>query len=222
MPQEVMQERVRIPGPRQALEGELAYPADRAVACALVVAPHPHMGGTMANNVVAALADDLAQAGLVTLRFNYGPQVDVAASMAAFWATGHAPEDAAMLAEARAATQWLLGQFHLPWFALGYSFGAFAAMHTLDLHPRGAVLISPTLAKHDYAATLRRDVPLLVIYSDNDFATPLAVTEQWVAGLAAPVTRLCLSGADHFFRHVEPQVCAACRRFTSDLLGAGQ
>jgi alpha/beta superfamily hydrolase len=218
MTREIMQERVRIPGPRQTLEGELAYPMDRAAASVLIVAPHPHMGGTMTNNLVAALADDLAQAGLITLRFNFGAAVDVAASMATFWATGHAPEDGDLLAEARAAAHWLVAQFPLPWLVVGYSFGAFAASQLLDLHPRGAVFVSPTLTKHDYEPATRAQPPLLVIYSDNDFATPQSVTEQWLGRCSATTSRLCIAGADHFFRDVEPQVCEACRRFAHGLL----
>ena len=68
---DIMQERVWIDGPRR-LAGELAYPmGDDPVGAALLVNPHPYMGGSMHNNVIAHLHAALATAALVTLRFDY-------------------------------------------------------------------------------------------------------------------------------------------------------
>jgi alpha/beta superfamily hydrolase len=136
--------------------------------------------------------------------------------MAEFWRTGHAPEDAGMLGDARAALRWARSQAPgLPVVLVGYSFGAAAAVRLLNEDAvAGAVLIAPTLRQHDYSpAAARTTPPLLVIYSDNDFATPLGVTETWLATVDAQSR--CIPGGDHFFLGRERDVAGACTVFAS-------
>ena len=99
----VVAESVRFPAGGFLLEGELTYPEESVpLAGAVVAGPHPLLGGTMHNNVVAALTRDLAHRGLATLRFNYrgtgqseGPPVDVVSRLAEFWKTSHISEESA-------------------------------------------------------------------------------------------------------------------------------
>ena len=191
---------------RGAFYAERAYPADAEPAGAVaIVPPHPHMGGTMNNNLVAALAAALATTR-ITLRFDYSAVVGTPASLAAFWATGHAPEDPSLIDDASAAIGQLRDLAGVEPAVVGYSFGAFAAWR-LDLDGPLA-LVSPTLTRHEFAG---RRSPLLVVYSDDDFATPREVSEQFckVHGCEAQL----VSGGQHFYRGHEATVADRLERF---------
>ena len=194
----VERERVSISAPGRTLSGELAYPADREPAGAvLLVPPHPHMGGTMENNIIRELARLLADRYL-TLRFDYASRPhDLVRSLAAFWATSRAPDEPELIEDAAAALAFLRDAGGSDVKRIGYSFGAFAASQLERVGP--LVLISPTLAQHELDLG---DARALVIYSDNDFATPASITEHWCDERALP--RHCHAGADHFFTGCEP------------------
>ena len=242
-------ERLRIPGPAGALSAELVYPSsDPASHLVVILNPHPLMGGTMQNNLVAALATHLAgepgdacgasgPSAAATLRFDYrgvgeseGERADVESSMAQFWQSGTAPQDDGLIADASAVLRWAGRSIGLPTAMVGYSFGAYAAVRALAERGGGVndaplagplVLISPTLRQHPFAALELLRLPLLVIYSDDDFATPRDVTERWLAALPFPPQSLCVEGGQHFFKGREPRVAGACAAFVRSILAAG-
>ena len=198
----IIRERLRVGG----FDAELAYPADVEPSGAVaIVPPHPHMGGTMNNNLVAALAGLLATTR-ITLRFNYSTAVDAPASLAAFWATGHAPEDPRLIDDASAAIGTLRVLTGVEPAVVGYSFGAFAAW-TLD-YAGPLVLVSPTLTRHDFAG---RRSPMLVVYSDNDFATPRDASERFCDAQACD--RQLVPGGQHFYRGSEAFLADRIERF---------
>jgi alpha/beta superfamily hydrolase len=212
-------ELVRIPVENGTLAAELAYPDDRPAFAAVIVNPHPHMGGSMQNNLVTALAERLAETG-VTLRFDYrgvgesdGTRLDLADSLGQFWRTGNAPEDPLMVEDARAAIRWLGSNIDAPLIAIGYSFGAYAAVRALDDDPAALILVSPTITQHDFKSLDARQMPTLVIFSDNDFATPAVRTWAWASQLPFPVLLKCCAGAEHFFRGQETSVSDCCAAF---------
>jgi uncharacterized protein len=230
-------ERVCIPGGAGRLDGELCYPEGGEVTyIALMLNPHPHMGGSMRNKLIERLTADLAGGGdrpdnsvaptAATFRFDYrgvgaseGAAADVIASMAQFWRTGHAPEDEGMHDDAAATLAWIREQFpDLPLLLVGYSFGAAAACRLLPSRKvDGAILIAPTLCQHDFSAASRSTAPpLLVVYSDNDFATPREALETWLETIDA--SRCCVPGGDHFFRGREREVSRACEEFARRVL----
>lgn len=221
----ILQERVRFAGSLGRLAGELAYPWSQPQAAALIVNPHPYMGGHMDNNVVAALAAGLARAGLATLRFDYagvgessGPAVDLVAGMAEFWSTGRSPMDRAMSEDVASAAKWLRANAPLPLVLVGYSFGAHAAQAALADHVAAVVLVSPTVVHHDLFVLAALTLPRLVIYSDKDFSTPRQRTEAWLAAMTPPVVARCIRGANHFFKGRETELVGICRRFLSEHL----
>ena len=198
----IVRERVRF----GAIDAELAYPADAEPAGAVaIVPPHPHMGGTMDNNLVTALAASLATTR-ISLRFNYSAAADAPASLAAFWSTGHAPEDPRLIDDASIAISQLRNIAGVEPAVVGYSFGAFAAW-SLDLAGPLA-LISPTLTRHDFAG---RRSPMLVVYSDDDFATPRDVSERFCK--AQRCQRHLVPGGQHFYRGSEAVVADRIERF---------
>lgn len=231
MRENVVKERVHLPGSAGALAGELAYPTDDPRFACVMCNPHPHMGGSVENPVIAAAASAVAEAGGVSLRFDYGgvgssegPRVDVAGAMAEFWATGRTPQDQAMLEDGLSALRWLARTTAgLPITIAGYSFGAHVAARCLGRHPAAAVaMISPTLLQHDFSPLHELPhTPLLVVYSDDDFATPAAITEQFIASVGSRATAHCIAGGQHFFRGRESLVGELLAQFLSESVIAG-
>jgi len=226
---EISREHVTLAGHDGVLAGELAYPGQGDPGfSALVLGPHPYMGGTMENPLVVALTEGLAQAGGAALRFDFGGSgrsqgrpIDVAKSMAAFWATGRAPEDDARLADAEDALAWLAEVGPRPRFVVGYSFGAAAAWR-LALRRRseidGLALLSPTLTRHAFPAPDTAETPpTLVVHSARDFCTPGDVLVEW-AERQGPAVHVVWHDDDHFFRGAE---AAVAREVAEFLTGSG-
>lgn len=222
----ITRERIRIPVAELSLAAELAYPEREPKFASVLVNPHPHMGGSMENNLITMLAAKLASGG-VTLRFDYrgvgesdGTRLNLAESLGQFWRTGHAPEDPLMIDDARAAIRWIGADIPRALVVIGYSFGAYAAVQAIGQAPAALVLISPTITQHDFSrlVALPCAVPTLLIYSDNDFATPPERTRQWAARLPFPVVERCYSGAEHFLRGREADVAACCGEFIASTL----
>lgn len=223
----ITRETVRIVDPCGRLRAELAYPSDGDPRFgALVIGPHPYMGGTMHNALVAALSEQVALADGVSLRFDFGgtgesdgPPIDIAASLAHFWETGHAPEDGARYENAASAFDYLLTLGCRPIALVGYSFGAAAAWRLW--RARGdcvsaLALISPTLARHEFEQPgAACPVRVLVLHSTDDFCTPHAQVAGWVATLPLAVTYQCREGGNHFFRGAERLVARDVAQFVA-------
>jgi alpha/beta superfamily hydrolase len=215
-------ERVTINGPAGALVGELDYPAsDPASYLAVIANPHPLMGGTMENNVVVALAESLPRDGCATLRFDYGgvglsggDLGDVEAAMAQFWQTGTAPQDEGLIDDLHAVVRWARRNVLLPIVLVGYSFGAYAAARVAaSADIARVVLVAPTLSQHAFPDADSARPSMLVVFGDDDFATPRERTQAWIGTRAFPPQWRCVAGGDHFFRRREAEVCEACAAF---------
>jgi alpha/beta superfamily hydrolase len=212
-------ERVWIDGPRGKLCGELSYGEGVARGAAVVIPPHPYMGGRMELPLIREIAEALASREIVTLRFDYGgvgksegPPVKIGPAMQQFWATGVAPEDPAFIEEARAAKGWLTRAAECDPALVGYSFGSYAATR-LGGAPPALVMIAPTVARHDYSHFGNEHTPTLVVYGGGDFATTDADLQRWSARLAAHTQLRHVPGGDHFFRGAETEVAQACAQF---------
>ena len=220
----IVVENLRFASGAYRLHGELAYPeAERPRGAAVLAGPHPLLGGNMHNNVVRALGDGLAAQGLLTLRFDYrgvgrstGPAVDVAEHLARFWETSHVPDEMDLAQDVQAAVACVRGLAGpgLPLALLGYSFGCALLPHVRVPGARSAlVLIAPTVGKHAYDAYAAVPGPLLVIASEDDFATDAGQLRRWFDTLPEP-RRLVLRRFDnHFFRGHEPWLAEAVFEF---------
>lgn len=215
-------EDVRFPAGPHLLHGELAYPeAGRAPGALVFAGPHPLLGGNMRNNVVRSLADGLARRGLLTLRFDYrgvgrsqGPNVDVGKHMAEFWRTSHAPGEMDFWQDVQGAVEFAQETAPgLPVTLVGYSFGCALLPRVRPREPATLVLVAPTVAKHDFESFRAVTRPLLVVASEDDFATDAQQLEDWFGTLAMPrqlVRRRC---DNHFFRGHEGWLTDTIFRF---------
>jgi alpha/beta superfamily hydrolase len=192
------------------LEAALAYSEAGAAKGAVVLAgPHPCLGGNLDNNVVRGLANGLAERQWVTLRFNYrgvgrshGPVVDVARHLALFWQTSHVPHEMDLGEDVQAAVDFIREiDGKLPLALIGYSFGCalLPPVHP-NTKPLGIVLIAPTVTKHAYDSYPSINTPLLVIASEDDFATPAADLDAWFDSLSMPRRLVRERFDNHFFR----------------------
>lgn len=218
-------ESVFIVGPRGRLAGELCYTDARAAAGVVIANPHPLMGGAINNNVVQRLALDLPAHGYATLRFDYGgvggsggDPVDVAENMRTFWESGTTAADPRMCEEARCAASWLGAQLGLPILGVGYSFGAYALTRSAGDTLAALAVISPTVTRHNFAPLNRTDIPVLAIYSDDDFATPAETTREWLNSLGPRAAGHLLVGGEHFYRGRENRVVELCAAFFNQAL----
>jgi alpha/beta superfamily hydrolase len=181
-------ETLSVPGPRGPLAGRLDGPDGPPAGAALILNPHPLMGGRMDHPLLAAVVEALVGRDIACLRFDYagtgesgGTAVDVGASMADFWRTGTAPEDPALIEDARAADAMLADIVSGPRILVGYSFGAVAAIElAADRPTRGLGLICPTTARHQLA-DVPPGVPVEIVHGAGDFAADDRVLDAWVA-----------------------------------------
>lgn len=218
-------ERVWIDGPRGTLCGELLYGDCASTGAALVIPPHPYMGGRMELPLITAVAAALASRDIVTLRFDYGgvgksegPPVQIGPAMQQFWATGAAPEDPVFIDEARSALEWLSRAAACDPALVGYSFGAYAATRLARSSPPALVMVAPTVARHDYSDFSNERTPTLVIYGDGDFATSDEALKKWSDRLAGHTMLKRIASGDHFFRGAEGQVADLCAAFLQSTL----
>ncbi|MCX5689016.1 MAG: hypothetical protein NTV94_04385 [Planctomycetota bacterium] len=217
------QEIVNIDGPQGRLSAELSYGSGRQCAAALLLSPHPYMGGRMKLPLMDRLADQFAQANITSLRFDYGgvglgqgPPIRIGPAMQQFWSTGSAPDDPVHIAEGACAKQWLQAHCGGPMMLVGYSFGAYVATRLCDQNVASLVMIAPTIARHDYSGLCNSGIPTLIVYGDGDFATSQDELTSWADRLPGRATLLHVSAGDHFFRGQEEDVARRCREFIEE------
>lgn len=217
---DTLAERVWIDGPAGRLAGELSYSSGKLRSSALLIPPHPYMGGRMKLPLLTRLVEALAARDIASLRFDYagvgnseGPPVQIGPAMQQFWSTGHAPEDPGRSLEAAAALSWLRANVAPTSALVGYSFGAAIAAGLLDDAINAVVLIAPTVHHHDYTAFRNDETPTMIAYGDGDFATRDDEVRAWAASLRGPTLVRHFQAGDHFFRGIEGQVAGAVADF---------
>jgi uncharacterized protein len=163
------------------LVGDLALPAE-PVGAAVICHPHPQYGGNRFNNVVSALFDALAVAGIAALRFDFRSPF-----------TGGDGERLDALGALDTLATDVPG---VPLVAIGYSFGAMVALGLRDARVSSLVLVAAPLAMApDIAAPTVRT---LVLTPAHDQFSPPSATGPIVAGwTSAPVDHRTIEMADH-------------------------
>lgn len=152
-----------IPASHGQLEAILKEPKGEAKGVALVCHPHPLGGGTMHNKVVFRAAAGLADAGLITLRFNFR---GVGAS------TGQHEEIEGGREDVRDALDYLSSNYPDHEITLaGFSFGSRTGMEVGMSDDRVVRLISigtPVDKYGDYEFLTAVRKPILFVHGDQD------------------------------------------------------
>ena len=156
---------------------DLDLPSD-ASAVAVLLHPHPDMGGNRHNHVVGALYKGLPAAGVGVVRFDFtSSDLSVAAA-----------ETVATID--RVATD-------VPTVLVGYSFGAMVAMLVPDERLAGWFLVAPVVDRVTGSRLPDDPRPKAIAMAEHDvFASP-AMVEETTAGWGN-TERHFLAGADHF------------------------
>jgi alpha/beta superfamily hydrolase len=198
-----------------SLEAEVRVPAEPKAA-AVVCHPHPLYGGNMANNVVAALFDELSVRGAITCRFNFR---GVGRSDGGH--DGGRKERLDIEAAVEAMTE-RLGASNQPLLLAGYSFGADTALTVADAAVSGWLAVAPPLRVvpiDDMAAGPDARPKRLATGVGDEFRGPAdarAATAHWTNCTVTDV-----AGADHFFSVGLDTVRSVAAALLDDLMAAG-
>lgn len=213
------EELVSIPCGEVYLEGVLAYPGQLdATNGVLLLGPHPHLGGTMDNNVVRYIAQHAAADGAVTLRFNYrgigGSGIALPPETSIFDYYEDIEQNRrydVILSEAIAASDWFMRTLRgLPIVLAGYSLGAVIAyMLAESLSATTVVAISPPVRMVHLGSHVRRCASGVVVGGDPDFAFDAPQCRTQLERLDSNAEVVTLAGCDHFFRKHEGRVYEA-------------
>lgn len=192
---------VRIPGEFE-LEGLLAQGS--AEAGLVITHPHPLYGGSMQNNVVAALARAGQELGLTTLRFNFR---GVGGSSGRFGDAIGERDDLL------AAIDYLLSLGLSRVLIGGYSFGTVVASQTGygDRPLDKPLWVAPPVGMMEIDPGLVELKPGLIIRGINDAFCPDHAFERLLSGLG-PV-RVENLRTDHFFGGSEGELIRLAKDF---------
>ena len=138
-------------------------------AAAVICHPHPLYGGSMDNNVVAALQKTLRNGGWGTLRFNFR---GVGGS------TGQHRGAQADTDDLLCVFAYLQQQGSTAVHLAGYSYGAWIGLRAIKvgLEPDTAILVSPPLDFLDFRGLHPPSCPCLITLGDqDDFCTVASV-----------------------------------------------
>jgi len=187
----VSSQTVMVPGPAGTLEAAVDSVGAAPSAVAVICHPHPLEQGTMQNKVVTTLARAFAHLGAFSVRFNFR---GVGASQGAY------SEGIGERADALAVAAWCRARWpRLRLYLGGFSFGAAVALTSAaEAQPFGLVTVAPPVEKLP-ATFVPPSCPWLLVHGTADDVVPVAPTEAWVAGLAAPPRLVLLDGVGHFF-----------------------
>ena len=202
-------ERVTFPSGSLLLEGVLNYQEDKACRNALILfSPHPKLGGDMDNNVIKGIGENLAEAGLVTLRFNYrgigrSESSSPGVSLYDFWDGLDKNSDyREIIQDGFAAFRFTKGLAGIKKvFMVGYSFGAKIMEEVAaETDTEAVAAISLPLRFHDFSKFANLSAKKLLIWGEKDFTASEAEIAMFVKIVRPPQEMVMIKNQDHFFR----------------------
>ena len=207
--------RLEFPSGELSLEGVLQVPEGAGAFPAVVVChPHPLYGGSMDNNVVNSLCGALAQASIISFKFNFrgvgasrgrygggtGEQEDVSAAISLI--SGRAEADSERIG------------------LVGYSAGAGFAFPVAvgDVRIKAVAAVSPPLSMFAFDSLKDCLKPKLLISGSMDDFTPASRFLQICQNLPEPKECLSIEGADHFWWGYESDLAGKVAAFFAKAL----
>jgi alpha/beta superfamily hydrolase len=188
------------------LEGILHQPVSAPFPAAVVCHPHPLYGGDMNNNVVVAVCQALADAGIAALRFNFR---GVGRSEGKYGdGVGERADAAAALTYLRQLAQVEQHKVGI----IGYSFGATVALIAADERVPAAAAIS-TPAFDQGLPDLAIRCPTLFISGERDEIAPAASLSTLAHTIGPECQVVVIRGADHFWWGYEEELAGVVAQF---------
>jgi alpha/beta superfamily hydrolase len=191
---------VIFPGPDGRIEGRYHPAKEKGSPVALLLHPHPQLGGTMNNQIVYRLYYTFANRGFAVLRFNFR---GVGRSQGSFdYGQGE-------LSDAAAALDWLQSNnadSRKCWIA-GVSFGCWIGMQLLMRRPEidGFISIAPMANRFDFSFLAPCPSSGLFVHGDEDRVAPVAevmpIIEKVKTQKGIKIEHAIVPGANHFFEN---------------------
>lgn len=188
--------RIKFDSGELALEGILIFPDGEGPFPAVVVChPHPLYGGSMHNNVVSVVCIALAQASIISLKFNFR---GVGSSQGAFsQGTGEQGDVAAAISYITSLSQVKPDAIGLAGYSAGAAFGLPVACE--DERVKAIAAVSPPLPMFDFEFLRGCLKPKILICGDTDDFTPADRFLGFCQELPEPKECRTVEGADHFW-----------------------
>ena len=198
------------------LEGVLTVPQGQTgpFPAAVLCHPHPLFGGTMDNNVIAAVAEALDGVGIATLRFNFRGVPP---------SEGKFDDDKGEQQDIRAALDILKRWSDIDGKRLalvGYSFGAQVILRGLGKYGAARVLalISPPLPAFDDSPIAKSSTAKLFLIGSGDRLIGPEQLRKRVAALPPPTEFREIPEADHMWRGHEHEAAEHVAEFLAAVL----
>src|SRR4030066_1195575 len=170
----------------------------------LICHPHPLMGGSMHNNVVAAIQEEFANENFTTLRFNF---------RGVGQSTGAYDEGRGETQDILAARRYLVNSGVSKIYFVGYSFGAWVGSKVISGNNgifTGSTFVSPPNNYFDFDwAKLNNNIGLIICGDQDQFCDPEAIEKQ-IKEMKAKLEMI--SGADHFYMGKEKELTDSLRK----------
>ena len=208
---------VTFPGPDGRLEGRYNVSPDPEAPIALVLHPHPQLGGTMNNKLTYNLYYALHGLGFSVLRFNFR---GVGRSQGEF------DNGIGELSDAASALDYLqeMNPNARQCWVAGFSFGGWIAMQLLMRRPEiaGFVCVAPPANTYDFSFLAPCPSSGLIINGTADKVAPPADVDRLVAKLKSQkgiaIAHHKIEGANHFFADQMDEVVNAAKTYVGGRL----
>ena len=209
----MIENRVKFPCGDLILEGMTVVPESKGPYPGVVVChPHSLYGGEMNNNVVVPICQALAQASIVSLRFNFR---GVGASQGKF-ADGIGEREDVAAAISYLSTLETVDKERIG--LCGYSFGGGVSLEVApaDERVKALALISPAIST--YVSLKQYTKPKLIVCGGADQFVSIISLQRLAEELPPPNDFELVSGADHFWGGYEDKVAARVTAFFINML----
>lgn len=183
---------VDVPAPHGRLEA-VYWQVEAPVAAAVVLHPHPQLGGTMHHHAPYRLARALRESAITNLRFNFR---GVGRS------TGSYGEGLGEVDDVRAGLDFLASRAPgLPLWIAGFSFGAWVGLRATseDARVEAALVAGVPVAMFDHGFVAQVRAPIAAIQGANDQFGGIDEVERVLRTAQGPVRVTALPDADHMF-----------------------
>ncbi len=182
------------------LDGLLCLGKEAQTSPVIVCHPHPAYGGSMHNNVVAAVVGEFIGRAVTTLRFNYR---STGGSQATEGCRGEVQD----LLVAVGYLEAQLGRSPAPVLVVGYSFGAYVALEAAAqcVNVKAVCCIAPPVSSMAMEGVGRFEKAKYFIHGLRDGYGPPEDFEAWYKELPQPKEASMLD-TDHFYIGVESLV----------------
>jgi uncharacterized protein len=201
-----------IPGPAGRIEARYSESDNETAPIALILHPHPRVGGSMQDPVTITLFNTFEARGFSVLRFNFR---GVGRSQGTF------DSGSGELADAAYVLDYMEGMKEGPrpvWVS-GYSFGAYICLQLLMRRPEiaGFIAVAPPANHYDLSFLAPCPASGLILSGGNDIVASPQDIERGLTKVRVQkgevIERDTIEDANHFFQGQLEELTARCNAY---------